>query len=368
MARFWFWLLPSVAVFVALYAGASLLADISIPRRADTFDTQLATTSELGWVNEQRYFMLNKSVLSRPANRVIILGASTARDPLRPQIMERNLPGWQVINASLSGAAISEIADQVDLIQQELSNRGGKNVFVLCLTYLQFRPVERPQGTDNPLGAEATRTGLFERRKGKLTPLFSPGAERSVMNLWRPHAVAASLPRRVFRSVFANPRLPWIKNNIDQFRGADPLARWTERIGETEDLNTLNVPADIQSALMAQRLSESDGDKPLPDTEFDRLESLIEQIRSQGDDVVIVDLPLPKWHRVGAIRMDTSYLERLASDPKVLSTSTGYNWISLREFDEDQNFFDSGHTKPKLWPLISDKVSLALAPIARRNP
>src|SRR5689334_10263782 len=122
MAWFWRWLGGGAAVALLLYAVALALSTLELSWRPEPFDTIAATTAE-------------------PANRIVITGASTARDPLRPDLIQARLPGWQVANASLSGAEIAEYQDLVDLYYSERSRAaGGRTIWVFGMTFMQFRP------------------------------------------------------------------------------------------------------------------------------------------------------------------------------------------------------------------------------------
>jgi hypothetical protein len=361
MARLWSWLVPSFAVAMIAYAALIWLSAVEIPFRPTHFDTQAPTTSEPGWDSDVRYFMLNKHRFSEPGDQMIVLGASTARDPFRPGLMQRALLGWKVANASLSGANISQIADEIDLIYREKAEkRSGKTIFVFALTYLQFRPTLYAEGQENPLATEAMRGSLYLRRQYQLVPRFNAPIEGALLTLFRPQAVAASLPHRAFKALFVNPSFPNIKAFVDRFRDRDPVARWTEFIGEHPDLNSIIVPPEMQTALMQQRLAATKGDTPLPPEEFVTLARTIKAIRSHGDGVVIVDLPLPQWHRRGAVIGDRSFLAGIEKIRAENRATGEIAFLSLREFDDDGNFFDSGHTKPRLWPVLSEKVAVAL--------
>lgn len=363
MAHFWKWLGLSALCAAVIYGALIGLSAFQIPWRSPHFDTAAATTTQPGWVNEARYFMLNKQAFAAPGDRIVVIGASSAREPFRPGLMEDRLPGWQVANASLSGATINEIADAVDLYYQERSSEDGRTVFVLALHYIQFLPVSYGEGNDNPLATEAMRNGLYTRINRRLQPRYPEGVERTVEVVSRPQAVAASMPRRLFRSIFVNPRLPAIKKVVDQFREDDPLSRWVKYIGEHEDLDTISVPVDVQQALLAQRLAVAGGDHPLPAESFDALAHLTRQVRAHGDGVVIVDLPLPEWHLAGVPVMDASYQAGVAKIVSFYQGDGAVARVSLREFDDNENFFDSGHAEPRLWPEMSAALADRLAPL-----
>lgn len=361
MTHFWKWLALSTA-FAALAYGALIgLTAFVLPWNPAQFDTAVVNTTERGWVNEARYFVLNRKAFAEADDDIVIIGASNARDPFRPDLMEADLTGWDVSNASLSGAMIDEVADAVDLYYlAKDAGSDGRTVFVIALNYLQFVPPNRPEGADNPLATEAMRGGLFERSEGRLRPLYPRPVERTVEAVFRPQALVASLPRRAFRAVFVNPDLPAVKNLVDRFRDDDPLSRWTETIGEHPDLDALNVPPDVQQALLEQRLAGMGGDRALPPDGFRSLAELIARIRSRGDAVVILDLPLPEWHLAGVPLADASYRSGVeavvARHPRDEA-----DFLSLRAFNDPDNFFDSAHAKPRLWPVMSRGLAEMLA-------
>jgi hypothetical protein len=361
VTHFWKWLALSTA-FAALAYGALIgLTAFVLPWNPAQFDTAVVNSTERGWVNEARYFVLNRKAFAEADDDIVIIGASNARDPFRPDLMEADLTGWDVSNASLSGAMIDEVADAVDLYYlAKDAGSDGRTVFVIALNYLQFVPPNRPEGADNPLATEAMRGGLFERSEGRLRPLYPRPVERTVEAVFRPQALVASLPRRAFRAVFVNPDLPAVKNLVDRFRDDDPLSRWTETIGEHPDLDALNVPPDVQQALLEQRLAGMGGDRALPPDGFRSLAELIARIRSRGDAVVILDLPLPEWHLAGVPLADASYRSGVeavvARHPRDEA-----DFLSLRAFNDPDNFFDSAHAKPRLWPVMSRRLAEMLA-------
>lgn len=357
MTHFWKWLALSTACAALAYGALVGLTALVLPWNPTQFDTAVVNTTERGWVNEARYFVLNRKAFAESDDDIVIIGASNARDPFRPDIMESEMPGWDVSNASLSGAMIDEVADAVDLYYlAKETGADGRTVFVIALNYLQFVPPNRPEGADNPLATEAMRGGLFERREGRLQPNYPSPVERTVEAVFRPQALVASLPRRAFRAVFVNPDLPAVKNLVDRFRGDDPLSRWTETIGEHPDLDALNVPPDVQQALLEQRLAGMGGDEALPPDGFRRLAELIARIRARGDAVVILDLPLPEWHLAGVPLADASYRSGVEA---VVSRhpGPGVDFLSLRTFNDPDNFFDSAHAKPRLWPVMSRRLA-----------
>lgn len=355
MKRFWSLLAASGLVTAIVYAGLMALSLLDIPARQPAFDSAVAVSTQPGWGTEARYFMYNKHRFADAGDRVVIMGASTARDPFRPDLIAPALPGWSVANASLSGAPVSEIADAIGLYYAERGATGPerRTVFVLALTYLQLRPPQYAPGTDSPLATEAQRGGLYAREGGVLRAQFAPATEATILATLRPQTVVASLSRRWWRATWGNPDLPLLKQFADRFRARDPLSQWTEKIGSARNLDALDVPVDVQRALLAQRLADTRGDRAPADSEALRLEALVRMVRARGDDVIVVDLPLPTWHRKGVPAQDAAFLNVIGG----LQRSGQIGTFSMRDLDGDTNFYDSGHAKPRMWPIMSRKLA-----------
>jgi hypothetical protein len=360
--RFWTLLAASGLFTIVTYAALVALSLLDLPARQPYFDSAVAVSTQPGWGTEARYFMYNKYRFADAGNHVVIIGASTARDPFRPNRIAPALPGWQVTNASLSGAPVSEIADAVGLYYAErgADATGQRTIFVMALTYLQLRPPRYAPGSESPFASEAGRGGLYLRQNGVLRPQFAPPAEMAILAALRPQTVVASLSRRWWRSTWGNPDLPLLKQFADRFRARDPLSQWTEKIGSAHNLDALAVPPSVQQALLGQRLADTGGDRAPADSEVRHLNQLVRVIRSRGDDVVIVDLPLPLWHRHGVPVQDAAFSK--AIDGLTSSGQAGY--VSLRDLDADENFYDSGHAKPKMWPIMSERLAAFLQTIA----
>jgi hypothetical protein len=370
MKWFWKWLGGGLAAAAALYALAVLSSMLELSWRPATFDTVAATTSEPGWVNEANYLMLNKSLFAEPANRVVITGASDARDPFRPDLMERRLPGWEVANASLSGAAIAEYRDLIDLYYNEHDRAGrGRTVWVFAVTFMQFRPSPYRNGVENPTATAAMHAGLFHRgRDGRLVASYPPAVEHALEIALRPQVAASSWPRRIGRALIFESSIPGVKAIADRFRPNDPVQRWTDILRDA-DLDTLVIPPSVRRDLLARRLADAGGDIPSPAAEYVRFANLVRDIQAHGDAVVVCDLPLPDWHLAGFPRSE-AFHETMIARLRQIFGSDRFGYMSMRDLGESDNYIDSAHPKPRLWPVMSARLAdwLRSSPLLEERP
>lgn len=358
MRFFWRWVAATLLVAGLVYAALVALSGAVLPPQRH-FDTDVATTSEPWWTNEMRYLVLNAGYFARPGDRVVILGASNARGAFRPALIARGLPGRDIANAGVGGANVGEIADIVDVIRARQPRDHGPTTYVIGSCYLLFeRDARLWGGGTSPVAVEAMRAGLYARtREGRLAPRYPAWIDAAVVAALKPQAVVAHVPRAVGDAVLDNPALPRLKALGDRLRGQDPLAQWTRFLGQTPDLNTVEVPPSTRRALLAQRVAGMGGDHVLAPEQFVALDRLIRRVRAAGDRIVIADLPLPDWHLAGVPQAQASYVRGLAAVRHRHAGDRGVGYLSLADLGAAANFYDSAHAKPALWPVWSARLA-----------
>jgi len=91
------------------------------------------------------------------------------------------------------------------------------------------------------------------------------------------------------------------------------------------------------------------------------LRRLVARLLSQGSGVVIVDLPLPRWHRERSPYM-TSYNGQLAALVRRYSGTPGFSFLSLKGLGDDDDFCDEVHPKPRLRSAWSAQLATGIEP------
>jgi hypothetical protein len=72
--------------------------------------------------------------------------------------------------------------------------------------------------------------------------------------------------------------------------------------------------------------------------------------------VVICDLALPDWHVAGFPRSDAFHQAMIARLRRIFGNDR-FGYVSMRDLGAADNFIDSGHPKPRLWPVISSRLA-----------
>ena len=101
-------------------------------------------------------------------------------------------------------------------------------------------------------------------------------------------------------------------------------------------------------------------DGSLADEQFEKLEALVRRTRGYGALVVLVDLPLPAWHRARSPYFQ-DYQRRKGPLLARLTAVEGVTILDLQSaYTDESGFRDSAHPTPAAARLWSQTVALAL--------
>lgn len=360
-----FWKLAGVTVaFAALLYGLAVVAALAVSP-APTFDTDVTTRQQPLWGNPARYAVFHQSHFARDTDRVVILGASNAREGLRPAIIDDALPGWTVDDLGLSGATlnVSELEDARQLVRDvQTDARTGRTIYVLGLTYTVF--ADDVPGTDNSVEQEMLRYQYARTDDGALTPRLPLAASPAISALARPLEFIRALPRVTAREVLTPELKARAKALIGQAPGPGEPVDFGAFIAAQPDLDAVVLTDAMRADLLRERLGAAQGDRPLSDQQFRRLDALIARILADGDAVVIADLPVPGWHLAGLPNRQASYRAQLAA---VLARHAGdarVGYLDLSGLNAADDFYDSIHAKPRHRVTLSRRLGAYLQAFA----
>jgi len=363
-----FWSLAGVvALVVAVIYGAAVgLTFLIAPSHG--FDTDVTTRDQKLWGSPQRYAVLNQGHFAADVDRVIILGASNAREGLRPTVIDDALPGCTVDDLGLSGATmnINEVADSVQLVEDARpAGRRGRTIYVLGAIYTDF--ADDVPGTDNPTETEMLRYTYDREPDGGLQPRLPPSVVPAVAALARPVEFARAAPVAIAQTLLTPQLKSKVKGLLGRDKAPGAVVGFETFIAGQSDLDAVVLTDALRAELIGQRLSAAGGDRPLSPRQFRALDGLIERVTAAGDAFVIVDLPLPAWHTAGLPVRQASYRAQMAAlvarhrdDPRV-----GY--LDLTAMDDAGTFYDSAHAKPRTRVVWSRRLGDYLRAFVQRS-
>lgn len=323
-----------IAMFVAIcYLAALAGAALLYPTGPEEFlDTAVAHKTIFG--TPARYTVYNHAALAQPGPKYLILGASPALLGLRPARMSHLLEGLPVHNLSLASADMSELRQEVLLLSHALPDeRFREIVFVVGVDYLQFVDRQRrwPNGVTD-LDSETSRYGFYtQSRDGLAHPRFTEPTAHALTFLLRPMMVGSNIYTHTLLSLLEKFRV-FARSAI-----GDPILTF-------EVINSGGKPMSSRDRKTSFEVwRKYMGAQPVMRTaQFEALLDVARHIHARGGRLLIVDLPLPDWHKQG-LPYDGEYQAAKRPYFAAATALSGISSLDLTSLDAPRDFFDSVH-------------------------
>ncbi len=296
-------------------------------------DSSLAASTI--FMTDPKYVFLNRAAVRPDTPRIIFVGASNTGVGFKRREVQPLLPNVEVDNLSVGGSNMTQIAQIVDLAQELQSPAArGRTTFVIGMwygTFVQDRfrwdTPDRHAG-DTDIDIERYRYGFYRRTDDGSKPLLPPGELALGVILIHPYLVFDELSRRASKEL--RDRL---------------FGRATSRTDAERNASIVSE-ADKEAALKYWR-DQMHSDGPIAEEQFVVLRNLIDRILAQGSRVVLVDLPIPRWHeeRSPLYQEYLSHKRSLVSD---LAGRAGFAYLEMTDLNSDLEFADEVHPKPRI--------------------
>lgn len=321
-----------IALYLLLLAASYLIYP---PLTDGAIDTAQAPNTL--YATEPKYLLFNIHVLSAPKPRVVLIGSSNVREGLRPKQLQRLLGNVEIDNLAIGAANVHELAQVVKLVYGQIPPRAApQTIFVIGIWYGLFVGSESrwPNGMTD-LNVEQLRYGLYRRSAGyrveaRIPALIMPVAEVALRPLL--------LVSRFYDEAIVRP-MDNVRLTFARLVGEAPF---NLQINDPETF-VLN-PAERTASLTFWRQYMGTNNKW--SNEFHELVEVAKLISSNHGRLVVLDLPLPSWHRE-AIPQYQFYETHKQEVLEKLQQIPGVTYASLESGFMDNQFYDSAHPRPK---------------------
>lgn len=318
-------------IYAALL-GASYLV-VTPPNRAPGLDSSLAGSTI--FMTDPKYVFLNRAALRPDAPRIVFVGASNTAVGFKQRDVQALLPAAEVDNLSVGGSNITQIAQIVDLVQELQSPAArGRTTFVIGIWYGTFTQdrfrwdtPDRHAG-DTDIDIERYRYGFYRRTDHGPKPVLPAAYLPLGVALIRPYLLLDELSRRASQEL--RDRL---------------FGRAAPRTDAERDASVVSE-ADREAALKYWR-EQMHSDGPIAEEQFLVLKNLIDRTLAQGSKVILVDLPIPRWHAERS-PLVPDYLRHKATLLSDLGARDGFAYLEMSDLDRDLEFSDDVHPKPRV--------------------
>jgi hypothetical protein len=333
--------------FSGIYALLFVISYAIVPpmSRGGGLDSSLAEESI--YTTDPKYVFLNRAAVRPGAARVVFIGASNSAVGFKPREVQPLLPSAEVDNLSVGGSNMTQVAQIVELVQdlQDPAAR-RRTTFVIGMWQGMFVPdgfrwstPDRHKG-DTDIDIERYRYGFYLRSDtGPKQILPSNELSLGVM-LIHPYLVFDELSRIASKGL------------RERVSGKPPRRTDAER-----NASILSEP-DKELALTYWR-QQMHSDGPISDEQFLVLKNLIATILAQGSRVVLVDLPIPRWHQQRS-PFYADYSRQRDILLMGLQGTAGFSYLEMAEQNDDLDFSDEVHPKPRVTRLWATRVAMLI--------
>ncbi|MBR0697937.1 hypothetical protein [Bradyrhizobium lablabi] len=337
--------LVSFAFLYVLLAAASFVV-FPDPSSAGPRDFQAA--EQTLYMTVPKYVVLGRSVLDNPDRKVILVGASNTGVGFRQKLVQSNLGCAQVSNLAMGGANISEVRQVINLVHEvQGDQKRGLNTFVIGLWFgmfidseVKYSEGDRHRG-ETDIDIERYRYGFYHRTPdGPVAVLPAKWLDAGVMAI-RPFLLLEKAAR--------------------QARAGVNLVLTGRRTAQrTDDERESVVMSDAEKKKALQYWKETMGRaNDISPAQVEVLRQTIHALLDSGEKVVLVNLPIPAWHR-DASPYQPSYLRALTDLLQEFGEQPNFSSLTMDDLDNDLDYSDEVHAKRHLADIWSTRLASKL--------
>ena len=333
-----------------LYVGLLGLTLLIAPRPPQGRGLDASLAGDTIFMTGPKYIYLDRAPLRGSSEKVVLLGASNVNVGFNFAELRPLLPAPVTLDKlAVDGANMTEVSQVIDLVQQVQGEEARRHeILVLGIWYGMFgrdhlrwyTPDRSPGDTD--IDIERYRYG-FERRTAQ-------GSAPVVQWQYFDAAVTAIYPF-LFLDKLSRDVLAWLSHH--QTQTADPNS-------------AVMSQSDRDGSMGYWRATMGPAGPSAFDEQFAVLERACKRVLGEGSKLLLVDLPLPKWHRERS-PYEGYYEARLAKFVRQCAVRPGCYFVDMSDMDRDRDFLDEVHPRPRVTILWARRLAAALLPLLSPN-
>ncbi|MBK7024679.1 MAG: hypothetical protein IPH41_14625 [Sulfuritalea sp.] len=348
----------SFALVVAVFASLLIQGAIVIiaGRPVAPWPVEVLSHPRVSFAEEARRAIFFTPDLAKSERSMIaIVGASAAQEGLPPAIAREEAPDLLIHNLSVGGANISEVDQIIDIaVKATPPQIARRSVLVLAVSYPMFVPDKKRWSDPIFVPPDAIADGKvqsdIQREAMRCSSICDPSSllfkhapEWLISHPRNRYALYLSLVPRL-PAHLTDPILKWKMWRYDPRK--KPESKKQEELAGNATPVTGEEPylvvAHRQMDFLTKYMGQPEG--VLHDEQFDKLEILIDKARGAGFRVVVLDMPLPSWHRLKS-PFFTPYETKLRNVLASYTSAGTIDFVSMVDAIPDDEFRDSIHPK-----------------------
>ncbi|HEY9065592.1 MAG TPA: hypothetical protein VIO33_11465 [Burkholderiaceae bacterium] len=336
-----------LTALLALYAVALAASLLLVPHDdvGDRLNTMNAGTSL--YITEPKYVFMARSRLNSSADKAILLGASNMGAGFRQAQVQARVPALEVHNLAVGGSNIGQVAQIVELVREVQSPTARQHdIYVIGLWYglfaddkARWHTPDRHAG-DTDIDIERYRYGFYRRTEAGPVPLLPPQHLDLGVLLTRPYLVLDKEARDLTASL-------------------RELLGTKKRVLTDAQRNAAVIDVAQQRKYLAFWRDYTDEAETVSDASIATLERIVGTILADGGRVVLVDMPIPRWHAEGSA-LAADYRRRIGATLAHLRGRPGLAVLNMSDAMPDDEFSDEIHPKPRVTEAWAQRLGEVL--------
>jgi len=329
--------LGCLLLFLLGWYGLFYLATLIMIPEPARLDTNMNWRKTV-YNDEAHELVLGGYMLRRSCDpKMFLLGASNVREGFRPDELQPLFPSLDIHNLAIGGDNVTQVRQVLGIMKANVPDKVLTNsVVVLGIWYGLFVDNRKLWGQEGITNLQRQQIGsFFYRREGnEMVPVLQSSQMCLAVQVLRPYFFCLNLQKRCR---YYYPRL---REFI-----SDYLLRRTIDFSVFSDKPTV-VDESFKTRAIEfwfDYIGRRDG--TLDNEQFDELVRLCNVITETGAQLILVDLPLPRWHQERSPYW-TDYQERKMSSLRAILKSPRVRYVNLQHMSNDEMFSDSGHPDP----------------------
>jgi hypothetical protein len=333
---------------VTVLYGALLALSLLLVPREDTdqpLDAERAPSSL--FMTQPKYVFMTRSRLNTVTDKAILLGASNMLVGFRQAQVQALVPAMEVHNLAVGGSNITQVSQIVDLVREVQTTEARRhNTYVIGLWYGLFAADQARWYTpdrhagDTDIDIERYRYGFYRRTGAGAEPLLPPRYLQLGVTLIHPYLVLDRTARDLTRAL------------------RDLMATRPPAITD-EQRNAIVVSAGQRREYLAFWRDYMGSAAALGDAPFQTLTRMIDGILAEGGRVILVDMPIPRWHAAGS-PLSSDYRRHTDALFAALRARPGVTVLAMTGADADDDFSDEVHPKPRVTGAWAQRLAAVL--------
>jgi len=289
---------------------------------------------------------------------ILVLGASAPQEAYLPSAIQALAPAFNASNLGIGGANISELDQVLDLVLKAARPQVLKeSVLVLTFSYGIFVPDAVRWSNKHFLPHDIVEAGIFisdiEREAMRCPSICNP---EGVLFKLAPHWLLAIAKKRYEVLLQLTPFLPvhvgdrilrwnvWRHDprNLFYSKRQKSTPKQSPAVAAQAPPESELVQARHQMDFITKYMGPPSG--VLHDEQFDKLVALLNKAHASGLRIVVVDMPLPSWHRAES-PFFAPYESRLQAVLSPFLETGKARYVRQSDAIPDDEFRDSIHPK-----------------------